>query len=70
MLHLMSHVLLHPLLQEDLPLRHQVEEGPRGDGDGHGILRFGLFFLQTIKQQLKQLQKVIYFVGKSGASTF
>lgn len=41
-LHLMSHVLLHPFFLIDLPLCHHVEEGARGDGDGDSKTGFRL----------------------------
>lgn len=39
---LVSHVLLHPLLRVDFPLRDHVEEGAGGDRHGDGIPGFGL----------------------------
>lgn len=41
-LHLISHILLHPLVLVQLPLRHHVEEGARGHCDGDSKPGFGL----------------------------
>lgn len=42
MLHLIDHVLLHPLFLINLPLMHHVEEGARRHGDGDSMAGLGL----------------------------